>query len=99
VRQVGQLAGHFPQRGQVAVAGGGAGGHVAVKVHAHPGDVMPGVVGELGEERPLGAAVARAERVQGVDVGEDPARAVMNGSRARPRSRSAAASRPDTSAA
>jgi hypothetical protein len=60
---------------------------------------MPGVAGELGEERPLGAAVARAERVQRVDVGEDPARAVRNGSRARPRSRSAAASRPDTSAA
>ena len=32
---------------------------------------MPGVVGELGEERPLGAAVALAERVQGVDVSEE----------------------------
>jgi hypothetical protein len=45
---------------------------------------MPGVVGGLGEERPLGAAVALAERVQGAGVGEDPARAVMNGSRAGP---------------
>jgi hypothetical protein len=35
---------------------------------------MPGVMGELGEERPLGAAVALAERVQGVDVSEEPAR-------------------------
>jgi hypothetical protein len=34
---------------------------------------MPGVMGELGEERPLGAAVALAERVQGVDVSEEPA--------------------------
>jgi len=33
---------------------------------------MPGVVGELGEECPLGAAVALAERVQGVDVSEEP---------------------------
>jgi hypothetical protein len=35
---------------------------------------MPGVMGELGEERPLGTAVALAERVQGVDVSEEPAR-------------------------
>ena len=54
---------------------GGAGGHVAVGVHADPGDVMPGIVGELGEERPLGAAVALAERVQGVDVSEEPGQA------------------------
>ena len=47
---------------------------------------MPGVMGELREERPLGAAVALTELVQGVDVSEEPARAVMNGSRARPRS-------------
>ena len=40
------------------MVGGSAGGHVAVRVHAHPGDVMPGVMGELREERPLGAAVA-----------------------------------------
>ena len=33
---------------------------------------MPGVMGELGEERPLGPAVALAERVQGVDVSEEP---------------------------
>ena len=46
---------------------------------------MPGVMAELGEERPLGTAVALAERVQGVDVSEEPARAVMNGSWARPR--------------
>ena len=75
MRQVGQLAGHFPEQGQVAVVGGGAGGHVAAGVHAHPGDVMPGVAGELGEERPLGAAVALAERVQGVDVSEEPGQA------------------------
>ena len=31
---------------------------------------MPGVVRELGEERPLGPAVALPERVQGVDVSE-----------------------------
>jgi hypothetical protein len=36
------------------------------------GDVMPGVVGELGEERSLGAAVALAEWVQAVDVSEEP---------------------------
>jgi hypothetical protein len=72
VWQVGQLVEHFPERGQVTVVGGGAGGHVAVGVHAYPGDVMPGVMGELGEECPLGAAVAHAERVQGVDVGEVP---------------------------
>jgi len=30
---------------------------------------MPGVVGELREECPLGAAVALAEGAQGVDVG------------------------------
>ena len=75
MRQVGQLVEHFPERGQVAVVGGGAGGHVSVRVHAHPGDVMPGVVGELGEERPLGAAVALPERVQGVDVSEEPGQA------------------------
>jgi hypothetical protein len=46
---------------------------------------MPGVMGKLGEERLLGTAVALAERVQGVDVSEEPARAVMNESRARPR--------------
>jgi hypothetical protein len=73
LQQVGQLVEHLPQWGQVAVEGGGAGGHVAAGVHAHPGDVMPGVVGELGEECPLGAAVAIAERVQGVDVREEPA--------------------------
>jgi len=57
------------------VVGGGAGGRVAVRVHPYPGDVMPGVVGELREERPLGAAVALAERVQGVDVSEEPGQA------------------------
>ena len=72
VRQVGQLIEHFPERGQIAAKGIGAGGQVTVRVHAYPGDVVPGVVGELGEERPLGAAVALAERVQGVDVSEEP---------------------------
>jgi hypothetical protein len=33
---------------------------------------MPGVMDKLGEERPLGTAVALAERVQGVDVSEEP---------------------------
>lgn len=33
---------------------------------------MPGIMGELGEEGPLGAAVALAERVQGVDVSDEP---------------------------
>jgi hypothetical protein len=41
VRRVGQLIKHSPERGQVAVVGGGTGGVVAVRVHAHPGDVMP----------------------------------------------------------
>jgi hypothetical protein len=100
VRQVSQLIEHVPERGQVSVVGGGGGGHVAVRVHAHPGDVMPGVMGELGEECPLGAAVALAERVQGIDVGEEPGQPgderVCGPA---PRSRSAAASRPNTSAA
>lgn len=34
-------------------------------------DVVTGVVSELGEERPLRAAVALPERVQRVDVGEE----------------------------
>jgi len=50
---------------------GGAGGYVAVGVHADPVDVVPGVVGELGEEGPLGAAVTLPERVERVDVGEE----------------------------
>jgi hypothetical protein len=99
VRQVGQPVEHVPELGQVALVGGGTGGHVAVRVRAHPGDVMSGVMGELGEKRPLGAAVALAERVQGVDVGEESGQGGDERSRARPRSRSAAASRPNTSAA
>lgn len=51
--------------------GCGAGGSVSVGVHADPVDVVPGVVGELGEEGALGTAVAFAERVEGVDVGEE----------------------------
>ena len=39
-----KLVEHFPERGQVTVVGGG---YVAVRVHPHPGDVMPGIVGEL----------------------------------------------------
>jgi hypothetical protein len=80
------------------VVGGGAGGHDAVRVHAPPGDVMPGVMGKLGEERPLGAAVALAERVQGVDVSEEPGQAGDERVAGRPRSRFTAASRPNTSA-
>jgi hypothetical protein len=72
VRQAGQLVEHYPERGQVAAAGGDTGGQVALRVHAYPGDVMPGVMGELGEEGPLSAAVALAERMQGVAVGEEP---------------------------
>jgi len=51
--------------------GGCAGGDVLGGVHADPVDVVPGVVGELGEERPLGAAVSFPERVQRVDVGQE----------------------------
>jgi hypothetical protein len=32
--------------------------------------MVPGVVGQLGEERPLGASVALAEWVQGINTGE-----------------------------
>ena len=32
---------------------------------------MPGIMGELGEERPLGPAVALPEWVQSVDVGKE----------------------------
>ncbi len=53
------LVEHGPEWGGVAAEGGGAGGHVAVRVHAHPGDVMPGVMGELGEEGSLGAGGKR----------------------------------------
>ena len=60
---------------------------------------MPGIMGELGEERPLGAAVALAERVQGVDVGEEPGQGGDERVAGQARSRSAAASRPNTSAA
>ncbi len=99
MRRVSQLVEHVPERGQVAVVGGGAGGHVAVRVHAHPGDVMPGVMGELGEERPLGAAVALAERVQGVDVGEEPGQPGDERVAGQAPQPVAAASRPNTSAA
>ncbi len=51
--------------------GCGAGGSVSVGVHADPVDVVTGVVGELGKEGALGTAIAFAERVQGVDVGEE----------------------------
>jgi hypothetical protein len=33
---------------------------------------MPGIVGELGKGRPLDAAVVLAERMQGVDMSEEP---------------------------
>jgi len=53
------------------VVGGRARRGVDVGVHADPVDVVASVVGELGEERPLGTSVAFAERVQGVNVGEE----------------------------
>jgi hypothetical protein len=71
VRPVGEVAEHLGQRREATLVGGRAGRDVAVGVHADPVDVVAGVVGELGEERPLGAAVALPERVQGVNVGEE----------------------------
>lgn len=43
----------------------------AVGVHVDPVDRVAGVMGELGEGRPLGAAVALSEGVQGVNVGQE----------------------------
>lgn len=48
-----------------------AGGCVAVRVHADPVDVMPGVMAKLGEKRSLDAAIALTEWVQGIDIGEE----------------------------
>ena len=50
------------------MVGGCAGGSIAVGVHADPVDMMPGVVGELGQECPTGASVALPERGQAVSV-------------------------------
>jgi hypothetical protein len=46
-------------------------GHVHLGVHRRPADAVAGVAGELGEECALGAAVAFAEGVQGVHVGQE----------------------------
>ncbi len=51
-------------------SGLGAIGDVTGRLHADPADMMPGVMRELREERPLGPAVALPERVQGIDVSE-----------------------------
>ena len=71
MRWIDELGEHRGERCEVAVVGCGARGSVSVGVHPDPIDVVPGVVGELGEEGTLGTAVAFAERVQGVDVGEE----------------------------
>jgi hypothetical protein len=60
---------------------------------------MPGIMGELGEEGPLGAAAAFAERVEGVYVSEESGHRGGERVASRPRNRSATASRPNTSAA
>src|SRR5260370_40486173 len=70
VGPVNELAEHRAHRGEITAVRGSAGRDVTGWLHADPVDVMPGVVRELGEERPLGPAVALPERVQGVDVSE-----------------------------
>lgn len=69
--QVGQLIEHLPERLQIAMMGCSARGDVAVRIHTHPVDMMPSVMGELGEERRLHTAVPLAERMQGIDVSEE----------------------------
>jgi hypothetical protein len=60
---------------------------------------MPGIMGELGEEGPLGAAVAFAERVEGVYVSAESGHYGGECVASRPRNWYATASRPNTSAA
>src|SRR5215472_3199857 len=71
VRQVDQALEQVAQRLRVAAVGGDAGRFVLVWVHPDPVHVMPSVVRELGEERPLSPAVALTERVQRVDIAEE----------------------------
>ncbi len=63
-------------RGEVAVRRSVGGVDVRVPVDVLPSQPVAGVAGELAEERPLGAAVALAERVQCVDLGEQRREAV-----------------------
>ena len=66
-------------RRQVAVGRRPCGVDVRVAVDVLPAQPVAGVAGELGEEGALGAAVAFAERVQRVDLGEQCGQAVEEG--------------------
>jgi hypothetical protein len=99
VWQINELVEHLLQRSEIAAVCGGAGGDIPRRVHAHPVDVMPGVVRELGEERSLSAAVAFPEWVQGVNVGEEFCQPGDERVAGKARSWSAASSRPKMPAA
>lgn len=59
---------HRLQRREFAAVSGDAGGGVLRGIHADPVDVVPGVMGQLGNKRPLPASVSLAEWVQRIDV-------------------------------
>lgn len=84
MRWVDEIVEHRLQRGGIAAVRGHAGSGVPRGIHADPVDVMPGVMGELGDERPLSAAVALPERVQRFEVGQE-----LRQPRAEPRPRQA----------
>jgi hypothetical protein len=87
MRQIDEAVKHRGQRRDVTAVGRGAGSDVGFWVHADPVDVMAGIMGWLGEERPLGSAVALPERAQGVTSARNSASRPMNYSRACPRNR------------
>jgi hypothetical protein len=59
-------------------------GHVAVGVHALPGDPMPGIMGELEKKARWARPLPSRNGCRAVTSARNPASAVMNASRARP---------------
>ena len=66
----GQLGQDEAQLGVLAAVSGAGGLDVPSGAEMLPVDPVPGVDGELADERSLGATVALPERVGGVDLGE-----------------------------
>lgn len=71
MRKINEVAEHRRHRPEITAVGGRASCIVAVWIHADPVNMVPGIMGELGDERSRRAAVAFSERMHRVHVGEE----------------------------